>query len=159
MMTSTQQQPSRPIPAFTTSLTRAPDPEGGQHADRLYGTLHVDPSPGSVPVRAGLHFRPAWDPAEEMRARERFLELPPAQAQREAHAQVMRSARRRVLHGVSWRYERLTVRVSAGGEVLACRSVGGVPSDQPRGVRAELERDLSREALADARDWAILGLN
>lgn len=146
--------------AFTTTLTRSPDPEGGQQADRVLGTLHPDAVPGSVPVRDGLHFLPAWDPEEEAEARVRFLDLTPQEAAREVRSEVMRAARKRALHGVSWRYERVTVRVvSAGGEALACRSVGGVASDQPRHLRAELERDLTGDALADAQDWAILGLN
>lgn len=151
----------RPVAsAFTTTLTRSPDPEGGQQADRLLGTLHPDAVPGSVPVRDGLHFLPAWDPTEEALARVRFLDLSTQEAARETLAEVRRAARKRALHGVSWRYERVTVRVvGAGGETLACRSVGGVASDQPKPLRAELERDLTQEALADAQDWAILGLN
>jgi hypothetical protein len=160
MMIYPQLPVAQAIPAFTSTLTRTPDPDGDRSADRWHGTLHPDPVPGSVPVRAGLHFKPAWDPAAEAHARQRFLDLTPEAATREAQAQVRQAARHRALHGVSWRFERVTVRVlSAGGEVLACRSVGGVPSDQARRVRAELERDLTNEAMADARDWAILGLN
>lgn len=149
-----------PQPPLSTTLTCAPDPQQDVVADQLLGTLSPDPTPTSVPIREGLHFTPSWSEADEARSRVTFLGFTPEQAARAARTDVMHAARRRTLCGVTWHVLRLTCRVTnASGEVLGCRTIGGVSSDLSGGARAQLERDLTSDALADARDWAILGLN
>ena len=69
-------------------------------------------------------------------------------------------ARRRVLHGVTWCYERVTARVrNACGELLAAESLSGIPSDMTPEQRQDLESGLLQQALDVAQDWAMLGLN
>ncbi|MCD0160705.1 hypothetical protein IHN32_04030 [Deinococcus sp. 14RED07] len=150
----------QPQPPLSTTLTCTPDPQQDFVADHTLGTLTPEPTPTSVPIRGGLHFTPAWSEADEARVRITFLGFTPEQALREARTDVMRAARRRALCGVTWHVQRITCRVTnAAGEDLACRTIGGISSDLSGGARAQLEGDLTSEALAEARDWAILGLN
>lgn len=159
MNTLTMQAGLQP-PALTTELKITPDPAGAHLADLQFGTLHPEARTGSYALSETLHFTPAWNVNEEARASEVFLGMPPDQALHEAVMRALRAGRRRVLCGVTWRYERLTVRVkNALGEVLACEAVDGIPSDLDGQARRDLEADLHQEALKQARDWAVLGLN
>lgn len=147
-------------PVLTTTFTYAVDPEEAAVADRTLGTLAPDPGPGSVMVRRGLHFTPAWDPAHEAQARVDFLGEPEDEARHAARMEVLRAARRRAQCGDTWRVQRLTVEVrNAAGDLLACETLSGVASDLETAARAELEADLHWDALRTARDWVILGLN
>ncbi len=156
----TARTPSVDIPQITLSLNIQPDAQGQTHGDHAYGTLSPEPRPGSLPVRQGLFFVPAWNPADEIALSVQALGLPLQAARNEAQSRVRRSATRRAALGVDWQYLRLSVRaMNAGGEVLACQSVSGVPSDLPPMQRQQIENDLFDEAMRDAQDWAILGLN
>ncbi|WP_156953090.1 hypothetical protein [Deinococcus frigens] len=131
-----------------------------QHADQAYGTLAPGSRPGSVRLRGGLHFTPAWNPDDEIRVSVQALGTPPDVARQKAWSRVRDSARRRASCGVDWSYLRLTVQaVNVDGEVLARESVGGVPSDLNPVLRAQIESVLHTLARQGAEDWAILGLN
>lgn len=147
-------------PGLRVTLHTEPDHASSTVADRQLGTLTPDPTPNSVPVHAGLHFTPAWDPNEEAQASVLFLNVPSHIAQQAAHAQVLEAAVRRAACGVTWHHQRLTARAyNARGELLACRTITGLPSDQAPDQRTQIEHDLREEAILDAQDWAILGLN
>ena len=159
-MTTLSVQAKTLPPALTTEFKTTPDPDGCQLADIQFGTLHPEARPDSLVLFAGLHFTPAWDVGEEARASEVFLGMTPEAARHEALMRALQAGRRRALCGVTWRYERLTVRVkNAVGEVLACEVIGGIPSDLEKHTRLELEAELHQDALTQARDWAVLGLN
>lgn len=148
------------LPALTTETVRVPDPQGHQLADRTLGTLETQPHEGGIRVREGLYFIPAWDPTEEARATMIFTDVPWEDAQHESRMRVAQAARRRVLHGVTWWYERVTARVrNTCGELLATESLSGIPSDMTDTQRQSLEGGLLQQALDVAQDWAVLGLN
>lgn len=148
------------FPALTTETVRVPDPQGHQFADRTLGTLESQPHEGGIRVREGLYFIPAWDPTEEARATMIFTDVSWADAQHESRMRVAQAARRRVLHGVTWCYERVTARVrNTCGELLAAESLSGIPSDMTPEQRQDLENGLLQQALSVAQDWAMLGLN
>lgn len=154
--------PARPFcpPALETEVVCSPDPQGHQMADRSLGTLESQPQPSGLRIREGLYFIPAWDPEEEARASCTFTGVPLEDARHESRMRVAQAARRRALHGVTWRYERLTVRVrNACGELLATESLSGISSDLPKTRRQALETGLLAQAMEVAQDWAILGLN
>ena len=148
------------LPALTTETVRVPDPQGHQLADRTLGTLETRPHEVGIRVREGLYFIPAWDPTEEARATMIFTDVSWENAQHESRMRVAQAARRRVLHGVTWCYERVTARVrNACGELLAAESLSGIPSDMTPAQRQDLESGLLQQALSVAEDWAVLGLN
>ena len=147
-------------PSIEIRITTERDPDTQRIADQLLGTLSLEADVGSVPVGSVLHFTPAWDPAEEASASERFLDLTPEEARNQANMQVLAAGLRRLSCGVTWTVERLTVRAyNASGELLGCRSVSGIASDQGDEQRACLLWELQREVHQDALDWAVLGLN
>ena len=147
-------------PTLTSTFTATPEPGAGDIADRQLGTLTAMPSAHSVEVRAGLYFTPAWDPEEEARASVCFQDMTPDEARHEAQMRVLQAARRRTLHGVTWHFERLTVRVADhDGTYLAIESLEGVASDLHPDRYQELREALEEAAQEAARDWAILGLN
>ena len=149
-----------PVPQIRVDVRIERDPDTQQLADQQLGTLHLEAVPGSVEVRPGQHFVPAWNPQEEALASERFLDMSPLEAQQQAAAQVWAAGLRRVACGVVWTLERLTARAyNAQGELLSCQSVSGVASDLPAEQRAALLADLQAEARQEALDWAILRLN
>lgn len=154
-----QNRPPLASPLILRVLVR-PDPDAQRLADLAYGTLSPHPSPGAVELRAGLHFTPAWDPAEEARASVLFLDMRAEAAEQASLMNVQQAARRRGACGVDWTYQRLSVQaVNTSGETLACRSVGGVASDLEAELRAGLIEELRREAHEEALDWYLLGLN
>ncbi|KQR25580.1 hypothetical protein [Deinococcus sp. Leaf326] len=147
-------------PALTSTFTATLEPTAATIADHQLGTLTPTPSAHSVEVRAGLYFTPAWDPEEEARASVCFQDLTPDAARHEAQMRVLQAARRRALHGVTWRFERLTVRiVDHDGTYLAIESLAGVASDLHPDRYQELREALEEAAHDAAQDWAILGLN
>ncbi|WP_189091418.1 hypothetical protein [Deinococcus ruber] len=149
-----------PTPEIRVEVRVECDPDTQQVADQQLGTLRLNASVGSVEVRPGCYFTPAWDPLEEARASERFLGLSPLDAQQQAAAQVWAAGQRRAACGVEWTHERLNARAyNAQGELLSCQSVSGVASDLPAEQRDALLADLQAEARQDALDWAILRLN
>ncbi|GGR13283.1 hypothetical protein [Deinococcus ruber] len=149
-----------PMPEVRVEVRIERDPDTQMLADQQLGTLHLEAVPGSVEVRPGQQFMPAWDPQEEALASERFLDMSPLAAQQQAAAQVWAAGQRRAACGVDWTHERLTARAyNAQGEMLSCQSVSGVASDLPAEQRATLLADLQAEAQQEALDWAILRLN